>query len=266
MPATTRVARPHHSTARSAVSKVPEVTLLFWGLKILTTGFGEAASDALMRSVGVVGAIAAGLILVMALACQFLATRYRPVLYWATVAMVAVFGTMAADIPHALGAPLGLTSIAYLIAAIAVFVLWHRVEGTLSFASINTRGREGFYWAAVLATFALGTAVGDLTADAWGWGNLASGVIFTALIVVPAAAVRWLRLDAVAGFWVAYVLTRPLGASFADWMGTPSAHGGLGLGAPLVAALWAAPVGGLVAYLSMARVRRRTSSTADRRN
>ncbi|MDP9168762.1 MAG: hypothetical protein M3O32_22310, partial [Actinomycetota bacterium] len=240
MPATTRVARPHHETARSAVSKVPEVTLLFWGLKILTTGFGEAATDALMRSVGVGGAIAAGLVLVVALVCQFRATCYRPALYWAAVAMVAVFGTMAAGIPHALGAPLWLTSIAYLLAAIGVFVLWHRVGGTLSFASIDTRGREGFYWAAVLATFALGTAVGDLTADAWGWGNLASGVIFTALIVVPAAAVRWLRLDAVAGFWVAYVLTRPLGASFADWMGTPTAHGGLGVGAPLVAALWAA--------------------------
>ncbi len=171
MPATTCVARPHHETARSAASKVPEVTLLFWGLKILTTGFGEAASDALMRSVGVGGAIAAGLVLVVALVCQFRATRYRPALYWAAVAMVAVFGTMAADIPHALGAPLWLTSIAYLLAAIGVFVLWHRVEGTLSFASIDTRGREGFYWAAVLATFIFGTAVGDLTADALGLGQ-----------------------------------------------------------------------------------------------
>ena len=265
MPATARVQTSHHPTTRSAVSKVPEVTLLFWGIKILTTGFGEAASDALMRSVGAGGAIAAGLVLVVALVFQFRATRYRPALYWAAVAMVALFGTMAADVPHALGAPLWLTSFAYLMAAIAVFVMWHRAEGTLSFASIDTPGREAFYWAAVLATFALGTAVGDLTADAWGWGNLASGVIFTALIVVPAASVRWLKLDAVAGFWVAYVLTRPLGASFADWMGTPSAHGGLGLGSPLVAALWAAPVLGLVAHLSLARARGRTSPTAERR-
>lgn len=223
-------------------SKVPTVTALFWVIKVLTTGFGEAASDAAMRTFGMVAAGVAAIVLVAALAVQFRSRRLRPPIYWFAVAMVAVFGTMAADIPASLGTPLWATSVTYLALVAVVFALWWRAEGTLSFSSIGTRRREGFYWAAVLSTFALGTAVGDLTADAWGWGNLASGLVFCALIAVPAVAVRSVGLNAVAGFWIAYVLTRPLGASFADWTSLPQSHGGLGLGAPLAAALWAVPL------------------------
>ena len=125
--------------------------------------------------------------------------------------MVSIFGTMAADIPRGLGIDLWVTTGVYLAAVVVIFVLWYRTEGTLSFSAITAGRREWFYWAAVLATFALGTALGDLTADVWGLGNLASGLMFLVLIVLPMIATRWLGLDAVAGFWIAYVLTRPLG-------------------------------------------------------
>ncbi|MEN4477653.1 hypothetical protein [Mycolicibacterium cosmeticum] len=242
--------------------KVPQVTSLFWVFKVLTTGLGEAASDAVMRSFGTVAAAVAGVGLLAALFVQFACSRYRPAVYWSAVVLVAVFGTMAADIPASLGAPLWATSTVYLLIAAIVFALWFRREGTLSFSSVTTRSREGFYWAAVLATFALGTAVGDLIADVWGWGNLASGLVFCALIAVPAVAVRVIGLNAVAGFWTAYVLTRPLGASFADWMSVPHGQGGLGLGAPLVAVLWALPVVCLVGYLSVADLRQRSDGPA----
>jgi uncharacterized membrane-anchored protein len=240
----------------STLPKVPVVAAWFWVIKILTTGFGEAASDALMHGFGVVAAIVIGLALSVSLFWQFRTDRYRPAVYWIAVVMVAVFGTMAADVPHSLGVPLWATSIGYLVAVVIVFASWHRVQGTLAFSSIDTPRAEGFYWAAVLATFALGTAVGDLTADTWGWGNLASGLVFAALIAAPFVAVRWAALPAAVGFWIAYVLTRPLGASFADWMSLPATHGGLGLGAPLVSVLWAIPMIGLIAVFTVRSHRR----------
>ena len=243
-------------TSTSTLRKVPAVTARFWVIKVLTTGFGEAASDALMRTFGILAALVTGLLLIAVLAWQFRTDRYRPVVYWAAVVMVAIFGTMAADVPSSMGAPLWATSIGYLAAVLLVFGWWHRVRGTLSFSSVDTPAAEGFYWAAVLATFALGTAVGDLTAETWGWGNLTSGLVFAALIAVPFVAVRWAGLPAVPGFWIAYVLTRPLGASFADWMSLPTAHGGLGLGAPLVSAMWAVPMVGSIIFLAARSTRR----------
>jgi uncharacterized membrane-anchored protein len=246
----------HGSTAparRITANKVPQVTLFFWIVKILTTGFGEAASDALVRSARVVAVVAVALALAASLAAQVRATRYVPWLYWLTVALVGVFGTMAADIPQFLGFPVWVSSLGYLVAVGAVFAAWYRVEGTLSFASITTRRREGFYWAAVLATFALGTAVGDLTADSWKLGNLASGVLFAALFCVPLVARRWLGLGAIATFWIAYVLTRPLGASFADWMGAPAFRGGLGIETAVVAVIWALAFAGVVVFLAATR-------------
>ena len=237
----------------SAVSKVPQVTALFWVVKILTTGMGEAVSDSLVRFGGALAVALTALVLVGSFVMQWRATRYIPVVYWLAVAMVSIFGTMAADIPRGLGISLWVTTGVYLLAVVAVFGWWYRREGTLSFSGITAGRREGLYWAAVLATFALGTALGDLTADVWGLGNLASGLMFLALIAVPALATRWLGFNAVAGFWIAYVLTRPLGASFADWMGMPSAHGGLGLGlgTVLTALLWALAVIGAVTYLAV---------------
>lgn len=239
------------ATPRQVWSKVPVVTGFFWAIKVLTTGMGEAASDWLVRLGGAVTVGVTFVVLVASLVVQFRTSRYVVWVYWLAVVMISVFGTMAADIPHRLGISLWVTSAAYLVAVLAIFAVWHRLEGTLSFSAIDTRRRESFYWAAVLATFALGTAVGDLTARNWGLGYLASGLMFIVLIGLPIIARRWFRLGAVPAFWIAYVLTRPLGASFADWMG--SRRGGLGMGSGLVALLWTIAILALLGYLALTR-------------
>jgi uncharacterized membrane-anchored protein len=210
------------SATHDVASKVPRVTVAFWIVKILTTGMGEAASDALAKAGGLVAVAATGLAFLASLVAQFRVSRYHPGVYWLAVVMVSVFGTMAADVPHFLGIPVWATSSAYLLAVVVIFALWHRSEGTLEFGSINSRRRESYYWAAVLATFALGTAVGDLTAFSWGWGALTAGIVFAALFCPPGAARRWLGLNGVAAFWSAYVLTRPFGASPTGWAAPPA--------------------------------------------
>ncbi|MFH9866663.1 hypothetical protein ACH4NT_11350 [Streptomyces lydicus] len=234
-------------------SKVPQVTALFWGVKVLTTGMGETASDYLGRTLGPIPAGSLGLAgLVALLVLQFRTTRYRPWVYWSAIVMVSVFGTMAADVVHVVaGIPYPVSAIAFSLGLAALLTVWYASEGTLSIHSIRTRRRETFYWATVLATFALGTAVGDLTAGTLHWGYLASGLLFTALIAVPALSGRFLGLNAVAAFWWAYVLTRPLGASFADWMGVSTARGGLGWGTGPVTLALVVPIVLLVGYLAI---------------
>jgi len=162
--------------------------------------------------------------------------RYVQWAYWFAVAMVGVFGTMAADVVHvALGVPYLISSAFYAFVLAAVFVFWRLSEKTLSVHAIDTRRRELFYWAAVIATFAMGTAVGDLTANGIGLGYGGSAITFAIAILVPAAGYRWWRFNGVFAFWFAYVLTRPLGASVADWIGKPTAVGGLGVGDGVVA-------------------------------
>jgi len=237
---------------RLALAKVPEITAMFWLIKVLSTGMGEAASDWLAgQSVALaVGLGAAGL--AGALWVQLRADRYRPAVYWTAVAMVAVFGTMAADAVHVVAdVPYPVTTAAYAAAVATCLAVWHRVEGTLSIHSITTRRRELFCWATVLATFALGTAAGDLTAMTMHLGYLASGVAFAAAIAVPFVAWRLFGLNEVSAFWIAYVLTRPLGASFADWLGKPAAKGaGLGLGDGPVTLVSLALIVALVAWVS----------------
>ncbi|MGI5239958.1 COG4705 family protein [Dactylosporangium sp. CA-139066] len=240
---------------RARLSKVPQVTILFWIIKVLTTGMGETASDFLAHTVAPPVAVGlGGLGLVAALILQFRVRRYLAGVYWFAVIMVSVFGTMAADVLHVgLGVPYVVSTIGFAVALGAIFVVWYASERSLSIHSIDTPRRECFYWATVLATFALGTAAGDLTAMTFGWGYLLSGVIFAALIAVPAIAFRTGALNAVAAFWTAYVITRPLGASFADWMGVSHERGGLGLGTGPVTAAWAVLIVGLVAYLAITR-------------
>jgi uncharacterized membrane-anchored protein len=183
----------------------------------------------------------------IALVVQLRAPHYTAARYWFAVSMVGVFGTMAADVLHVgFGVPYPVSAVLFVIVLGAVFVTWHRVEGTLSVHTIVTLRRELFYWAAVVATFALGTAVGDLTAHSFGLGYAASAALFAALIAVPALWHRFGRLDPILAFWWAYVLTRPLGASVADWLGKPSADGGVGIGAGVVSLVLAA---GLVAIV-----------------
>ncbi|MFD7338509.1 hypothetical protein ACFV98_21240 [Streptomyces violascens] len=240
------------SPTGSGLSKVPAVTALFWIVKVLTTGMGETASDYLGRTLGPIPAGALGLAgLVVALVAQFRSDRYRPWTYWSAIVMVSVFGTMAADVVHVVaGIPYTTSAVAFTLALAAVLIAWYASERTLSIHSIRTRRREVFYWATVLATFALGTAVGDLTAGTLKLGYLASGFLFTALIAVPALSGRYLGLNAVAAFWWAYVLTRPLGASFADWMGVPTTRAGLGWGTGPVTLALIVPIVALVAYLA----------------
>ncbi|MFI6685191.1 hypothetical protein [Streptomyces sp. NPDC050485] len=233
-------------------SKVPQVTALFWIVKVLTTGMGETASDYLGRTLGPIPAGGLGLTgLVVALVLQFRSDRYRPWTYWSAIVMVSVFGTMAADVVHVVaGIPYTVSAVAFTVALAAILIVWYVSEGTLSIHSIRTRRRETFYWATVLATFALGTAVGDLTAGTLKLGYVASGFLFAAFIAVPALSGRFLGLNAVAAFWWAYILTRPLGASFADWMGVPTARSGLGWGTGPVTLALIVPIVALVAYLA----------------
>jgi uncharacterized membrane-anchored protein len=255
------VTSPQSSPARRAgrrpeplAAKVPEITALFWVIKILTTGMGEATSDFLAKGNLVVAGVAGFAGFAVALWLQFRVRRYVAVVYWLAVAMVAVFGTMAADGLHVgLGIPYIVTTVFYAAVLAAVFILWHRSEGTLSIHSITTRRRETYYWLAVLATFALGTATGDLTAMTLHLGFLASGILFTGLILVPAVAWWRFRLNPIAAFWWAYVLTRPLGASFADWLSKSHQLSGLNLGDGQVAAVSAVIIALLVAYVAIAR-------------
>jgi uncharacterized membrane-anchored protein len=235
-------------------AKVPAITVLFWVIKTLTTGMGEALSDYLANA-NLVVAIAVGVLgLAGALWLQVRTRRYSAPVYWFAVAMVAVFGTMAADGVHLVGLPYALTTAFYLLVVGVLFAVWHRSEGTLSIHSIITRRRELFYWATVLASFALGTAAGDFTADQLRLGYLPSVLIFGVAIAVPAVGWRFFRLNPVVAFWVAYVLTRPLGASIADWLGKPAAHGGgLGFGDGTVAAVAAGVIAVLVGYLAVRR-------------
>lgn len=212
--------------------RVPAVIAWFWVAKALSTAFGESTSDSLVRILGPVPAVLLGFgAFVVALAIQLRVGRYRAVPYWLAVAMVGVFGTMAADVLHVgLGVPYVFSASLAAIALMVVFFAWWRVEGTLSVHDITTTRRELFYWAAVCATFALGTALGDLTAVTLHLGYAWSIVVFGALIAVPAVGYRWLHWNAILSFWMAYVLTRPLGASVADYLGKPVAEGGAGWG------------------------------------
>jgi uncharacterized membrane-anchored protein len=221
---------PQHT--KQLLRKVPEITILFWVVKLLTTAMGESTSDYLVFRINPYIAVALGGVgLVVALAFQFRARRYVTWIYWLAVVMVAVFGTMAADVLHVqFGVPYLVSTTFFASALAVVFIVWNKSEKTLSIHSINNRRREIFYWATVMATFALGTAAGDMTAITLGLGYFSSGLLFTALIAIPALA-RWLfGAGEVLTFWCAYVLTRPLGASFADWFGKPKSAGGLGLG------------------------------------
>ena len=255
--------RRAHAGRVYAAAKVPEITAVFWVIKILTTGMGEAASDWMaLNNLVLAGVVGAGGF-ALALAWQLRTTRYHVVAYWTAVAMVAVFGTMAADGWHRFfGLSYAVTTPAYAVLLTVILTWWYLAEGTLSIHSITTSRRELFYWATVLATFALGTAAGDLTAVTLNLGYFASGVLFGVLIVVPLVAWR-LGFNAIAAFWTAYILTRPLGASFADWLGKSRELGGLGWGDGVVSAAVTVVIALLVAYVAVTRhgVQRETSAT-----
>ncbi|HEY4991166.1 MAG TPA: hypothetical protein VFC16_19705 [Nakamurella sp.] len=225
----------------------------FWVIKALTTGLGESTSDYLVHGLPPVLAVAlAGVALVAALALQFATRRYVPWVYWLAVAMVGVFGTMAADVLHVgLGVPYLVSTVFFAAALAVVFGVWFATERTLSIHSIRTPRREVFYWAAVMATFALGTAAGDLTAVTLHLGYLSSGALFAVVILIPALGYRFFGLNAIVAFWFAYIVTRPLGASFADWAGVSHDRGGLDLGPGPVSLALAIMIMTSVVYLTL---------------
>jgi uncharacterized membrane-anchored protein len=240
---------------RPVEKKVPEVTVYFWLVKVLTTAMGEATSDYSVHKIDpVIAVLFGGVAFVIALGLQLYVRRYIAAVYWLAVVMVAVFGTMCADVLHVrLGVPYGVSALAFAVALAVAFATWYRVEGTLSIHSITTLRRELFYWAAVLATFALGTAVGDLTAYTLHLGFFSSGLLFAAVFAIPALSYRFAGLNGVVAFWSAYIVTRPLGASFADWAGTPHSLGGLDWGRGTVSVGLTLLIVVFVAYLAVAR-------------
>jgi uncharacterized membrane-anchored protein len=234
--------------------KVPEITALFWVIKILTTAGGEAFSDYLSLHNRMIGGVIEAGIFAIALFWQFRTRRYVAAAYWLLAYSIAIFGTGIADAMHLfIGIPYAGTSLLWAAVLAVIFWLWYRNEGTLSIHSIITRRRELFYWATVFATFALGTAVGDYTAVVLHLGYFASGVAFGIVILIPAVLWSGLNVNSVFCFWFAYVLTRPLGASFADWVDKPRHLHGLNFGDGRTAAVIAALVAILVAYLAVSR-------------
>jgi uncharacterized membrane-anchored protein len=262
-PAGSREVRPRHNDHHRAIfrifgepvaAKVPEIIVLFWVIKILTTAGGEVTSDYL-KTLGNIGGGGTEVgLFVIGLVLQFGTRRYRAVAYWFLAYAIAIFGTGVADFLHLdVGIPYAGTSILWAVVLIGVFWLWYRDEGTLSIHSITTRRRESYYWATVFATFALGTALGDFTATAVGLGFLGSGILFGIVILIPAMA-RWrLGLNEVAAFWIAYVVTRPLGASFADYISKPHNLSGINFGNGQTALALTLVVIVLVLYLAVAR-------------
>jgi uncharacterized membrane-anchored protein len=253
----------YHMTVSQALRKVPEITLAFWVVKSFTTAVGESVSDFLVLKIDPYLAVAiGGLGLVIALGLQFSVRRYIPWTYWLAVVMVAIFGTMAADGVHIqLGIPYIVSTVFFAIVLAILFYVWYRTEKTLSIHSITTRRREVFYWTAVLATFAFGTALGDMTAFTLHLGYLVSILLFALVIGIIAFAHWRFRLNGVAAFWLAYILTRPFGASIAVWIAKSQTIGGLGIGDEIVSIVLALLIIVSVGYMTFSRKEARRENT-----
>lgn len=248
------------ASARRLLNKVPEVTLYFWIIKIMATTVGETAADFLNSNLhlGLTNtSLLMTALLIAALVGQFRKDRYVPWIYWVAVVLVSVVGTLITDnITDHFGVPLQVTTSIFALALAATFAAWFAVEKTLSIHSIFTTRRESFYWSAILFTFALGTAAGDLVAETLQLGYLHSAMAFGAGIALVAVAHRVFKLNAVLAFWIAYILTRPFGASFGDLLSQPASNGGLGLGTVGTSALFLTVILGLVVYMTAAERRR----------
>lgn len=248
------------SRVRFEWSKVPEVTIFFWIIKILATTVGETAADYLNMTLGwglTSTTVVTVVLLILSLVAQFAVRRYIPLIYWWTVVVISVTGTLITDnLTDNLGVSLAVTTIVFTVALVAVFAAWYLVERTLSIHSIRTPRREAFYWLAILVTFALGTAAGDLIAEKLAVGYAASLLIFAAVIALITLGHYVLHLNAVVAFWAAYIVTRPLGASLGDLLTQPTDAGGLGLGTTAVNVTFFVVIIALVGYLSFSRIDR----------
>ena len=245
------------SKSRQMLNKVPQVTIFFWIIKVLCTTVGETASDFLNVNLGfgLTGtSIVMGILLAIVLFCQFRAKKYIPGLYWMSVVLISIFGTLVTDnLTDAMGVPLEVSTIVFSVALAITFAVWYSKEKTLSIHSIFTSKREAFYWLTILFTFALGTASGDLMAESLGLGYLVTGLIVVGVVV--AVSVAWkFGLDSVLSFWIVYIMTRPLGASLGDYLSQPHKYGGLGLGATITTVVFVGAILLTVIFLAVTKV------------
>ncbi len=236
-------------------NRVPKVTFDFWLIKLMAVTMGETAADYLAVNLGLgltmTSLIMAG-ILVFALILQFAQKRYVPWSYWLAVVLISIVGTLVTDnLVDNFGVTLVASTIGFTLALAATFALWYNSEKTLSIHSIYTNKREAFYWLAILFTFALGTAAGDLVAEQFGIGYLGTGILFGMIIASYAVGYFFLGLDAILGFWLAYIFTRPLGASFGDLLSQPHEYGGMGLGTIITSVLFLSAIAAIVIYMSV---------------
>ena len=241
------------------LNKVPEVTIYFWIIKVMATTVGETAADFLSVKLNLglsITSYVMGALLLLALLLQIKSRRYVPWIYWVTVVLISVVGTLITDnLVDNLGVPLKVTTALFSVALLATFAAWYASEKTLSIHTIYTTRRELFYWAAILFTFALGTAAGDLTAEGLGFGYANSAMMFGAVIGLVTIAYYFLKMNAILAFWIAYILTRPLGASLGDLLTQPTANGGLGWGTVVTSAIFLVTILGLVAYMTISQRR-----------
>ena len=239
------------------MNKVPEVTVYFWLIKVLCTTVGETFADYLNETLGfglTNTTVVMGVAFLVFLALQFRARRYVAWTYWTTVVLISVFGTLITDnLTDGHGVPTTTTTPIFAVLLAATFLAWYVVERTLSIHTIRTPRREAFYWLAILFTFALGTAGGDMLSEQLGFGYLAAVLIFAAAIALVCAAHWGLRMGPILSFWVAYILTRPLGASIGDYLSQPRKDGALGLGTTVTSVLFLGAILALVAYLTVTR-------------
>jgi len=245
------------SGAQVMLNKVPEITLFFWVIKILCTTVGETGADFLNTklNLGLDGVtLIIGIMLVVTLIFQFKFKKYVPGIYWLAVVLISIVGTLITDnLTDNLGIPLMYTTIIFTVTLSIVFAVWYKKEKTLSIHSIITTRREAFYWLAILFTFALGTAAGDLLAETINLGYLLSAIIFAGLIAAVAISHFVFKVNAILAFWIAYILTRPLGASIGDYLSQGLGNGGLGLGTVITSMIFLATILATVIYLTVTK-------------
>jgi uncharacterized membrane-anchored protein len=245
------------SVGKQMLNKVPEITLFFWVIKILCTTVGETAADFLNTSLnlGLNGTtLVMGTLLAIVLFFQFRSRRYVPGLYWLAVVLISVFGTLITDnLTDKLGVNLLTSTSIFSVILAGVFFWWYSVEKTLSIHSISTTRREAFYWLTILFTFALGTAAGDLVAEQFSLGYSVSARIFAGIILAITVAHKQFKLNAILSFWIAYILTRPLGASIGDYLSQPKDSGGLGLGTVVTSFIFLTAILVTVVYLAVTK-------------
>jgi uncharacterized membrane-anchored protein len=241
-----------NATDNKLLSKVANVTILFWVIKIISTTVGEASADFFGHQFGPIAAVLTFIVLAIAIVIQIKFKRYVPWMYWAVIILIAVFGTMFADITqHLAGISLMTSSLGFLGLLAIVFAIWYKNEKTLDVHTIYTTKREIFYWVVIFFTFAFGTAAGDLVADSFHFGYLDATLIFGAAMIIIPLALYLLKINMIALFWISYILTRPFGAAGADLIGKPISRGGFGLGDGTTALIFLAIIVALIIWLSM---------------